>query len=191
MKILIIDFDDSFTYNIANSFYSLFKIEPFVIHWQQVGNLWKEYNIIVWGPGPGHPSEYQDILPMMRKTFAKPKTFNFGICLGHQLYWYMMGGKILPSKQACHGESIEIVIPPWPIFPKSFHEKMTMVQRYNSLCVQKHGGLDSDHLDLIVNDEVIMSAGANFLTMQFHPESIGTSCPDLFFAVARQFQYNI
>ena len=104
----------------------------------------------------------------------------------------MVGGQILPSREALHGESIDITIPPWAIFPRDFHHQVTKVQRYNSLCVKKNLICQARQTqqDLIMDGEVIMSAGPNFLTMQFHPESIGTSCPRLFFAVAEQFRYN-
>ncbi|MBI2519117.1 MAG: aminodeoxychorismate/anthranilate synthase component II [Bdellovibrio sp.] len=194
-QVVIIDFDDSFTYNVANSFYEILKINPKVLHWKKFHleqeTVLKNTQILIWGPGPGHPSEYEDILLIMQKAFASPKIFNLGICLGHQLYWKMIGGQILPSRVACHGESIEMTIPPWGIFPEGSHHQVTKVQRYNSLCVKKGTIGKQDQHDLIVNDEVIMSAGPNFLTMQFHPESIGTSCPKLFFAVVEQFRYNL
>ncbi|HAZ12520.1 MAG: hypothetical protein A2X86_19880 [Bdellovibrionales bacterium GWA2_49_15] len=194
-QVLIIDFDDSFTYNIANAFYEFLKITPKVLHWKKVHHqeqsILLNAQILVWGPGPGHPAEYDEIIPIMHKAFALPRIFNFGICLGHQLYWKMRGGQILPSREAIHGESIEMIIPSWPIFPRSYHQQMTKVQRYNSLCVKMNSVEQCGPCDLVVKDEVIMSAGTNFLTMQFHPESIGTSCPGLFFAVAEQFRYNL
>lgn len=183
-KILFIDFEDSFSYNVVSYLQkSHFQVD--LKSWKEIHHemILSTFDLLFLGPGPGHPDEYESIFPFISHWLEMQKPFG-GVCLGHQIFWRIQGVPISPSKKPVHGQSI-------PLYLDSFWkekigiEKCVYVQRYNSLCVQT-----TDYLkklsslklkNFIQDEEVIMTLGPKILTYQFHPESIGTSCPEAFF----------
>lgn len=181
-EILIIDFNDSFTYNIAEVV-GEFSSSVEVIHFQKVTKANLSDNskqVIILGPGPGHPHEYFDQLKDLIET-AKAKTniYLMGVCLGHQLYSLSVGLKVERAKRPIHGESMEV---------ECFDGKKRWVQYYNSLCVKGEFDLTKS----LVNefDEIHSLRDERLLSYQFHPESVGTSYPSYFFGPLRDFLYN-
>lgn len=164
-KILIIDFEDSFTYNIANVLYpheksiKVFKHLDFFSGAMNEVLLSDKKHAVILGPGPGHPLEYQVYFEKIKILLEKENIFVMGICLGHQILGLIKGDKILDSIHKVHGQSVEI----------EFDGKKVEVQRYNSLSVWSE------------NREVDVSVFARGVSYQFHPESIGTSDNDIFF----------
>ena len=184
MKTLLIDFDDSFTFNISSELF--FDKQPHdCIHYTQLENiLANERDLhIILGPGPGHPDEYSDIIKLIKKYFTRLDIRWSGICLGHQLIWTSLGAKITTSSNILHGSSQNIFI--GELGNKLFGKSLITVQRYNSLCVNNSnlpGKLDRNtRLVFDENGELMLSVGKNFMTYQFHPESIGTSYRNSFF----------
>lgn len=193
-KMYIIDFQDSFTYNIVAEVKKLnfYKIEVHDhLELDQLVRrvlLNKEEVIFLLGPGPGHPRDYQLAIDIIKNLINQPFVFLFGICLGHQLIWSSLGQSIVRSKKPLHGQSVPLLL------DKYWSELLQLknnclVQRYNSLIVKikdleywKSRG----YLFCFVGDELMMSRGGNFLTYQFHPESVGTSYPGRFFCVLRR-----
>ncbi len=181
--IIIVDFFDSFTYNIATEIYKMkinVQVEQYSTKtFKSIENL-KEKKIIILGPGPGHPEDYSTIYPNLKNSLRNKNLFFLGICLGHQLLWRVQGEKIVKSKKPLHGISVPFIIPPWK---EHFEEKdwglKTHVQRYNSLAVDP--SKKNRHNFSFSNGEVIAGKFERGLTYQFHPESIGTQRPDLFF----------
>lgn len=164
-KILIIDFDDSFTFNIANVLYAFnpsVKVmghqEFFKVHFENIMNS-KEKHAVILGPGPGHPDEYSHYLDLIKRLMKADHLYVMGICLGHQLMAQTMNKKIDYSKHQMHGQSVEI----------AFNGQVLAVQRYNSLAVWENG-LEVDVLKY--------PRGVSY---QFHPESIGTAQNEVFF----------
>lgn len=164
-KIYIIDFDDSFTYNIANVLYSK---EPSiqVIHYKvffkdvylSLLNS-KELHAVILGPGPGHPDDYQDVFEAVKLLLNCKRIYILGICLGHQILGMILGYAIKKSHEAIHGQQVEI----------EFKGQKFQVQRYNSLCVYDQ------------NKELPIIKYPSGISYQFHPESIGTTQKDIFF----------
>ena len=96
-----------------------------------------------------------------------PTILTIGICLGHQLIWKALGGKIIRSFKAIHGSAVNVKIPAWnKYFFKSDWGKILPVQRYNSLTVK----IDQNNLKelpglvLDENDELLMSNFSNTIT---------------------------
>lgn len=163
MKIIIVDFDDSFTFNIASV---LFKYESsikvishedfFKINFKE---LFTDKIAIVLGPGPGHPKNYQKYFLKINELKSMKNVYLLGICLGHQIIGLVDGFCVKKALNPKHGEQ-EVI---------KFKNKLFKVQRYNSLAVFKG--------DLEINIRVL----ANGITYQFHPESIGTEKNIYFF----------
>ncbi|MCO4795064.1 MAG: hypothetical protein KC493_15210 [Bacteriovoracaceae bacterium] len=193
MKIIIVDFNDSFTFNILSTIRkSDKKIRIDVVHWHKSKDLIiKDRTLVILGPGPGHPNEYESINPFIKSCLENPQIFLMGICLGHQLIWKYKGFKISNSNNLVHGQHEEICLPSWdPIFERTNHNRRVLVQRYNSLAVISSKKSVPEHKTMVKRGEVVMGMFKNGVSYQFHPESVGTSCPNLFFNSALKFLYN-
>ena len=171
-KATFIDFEDSFTYNLVQELTEVgFSVE--IISWQDFEKLPDE-GLLVLGPGPGHPDDYIRIFDLL-KTWINQKRPLFGVCLGHQLYWRILGEDIIRSKEPLHGQKVKLDLThEW----KEWFQvsKDIVVQRYNSLAVLDGPGIRNSKLkNFIQNDEVLISRGEGVITYQFHPESIGTT----------------
>lgn len=168
------------------------KIEISVCHWSEVNSIyWREPLVIILGPGPGHPNEYGTLKPFIQNCLENPDVFVIGVCLGHQLIWQYLGHSINLSSHLVHGQQEEICIPNWnDLFPKSFHDQTALVQRYNSLAVIPSGPFESDQKTLLKRGEIMIGSFSGGVSYQFHPESVGTSCPEAFFDCGLNFLYN-
>jgi len=188
-RILVVDFYDSFTYNIVAECKRLFEIYHIcsdiqVCPWDKLEVFLTadqtENQVIIWGPGPGTVSEYEAINPVVKKCLDNQQLFNMGICLGHQIILHHLGHKLVLAKRPRHGESISIRLPAWSIYPPQMRGKIVQVQLYNSWVVE--GNIQVKNFAYLYYHGAIMGAsGKNLLTYQFHPESIGTSFPEIFF----------
>lgn len=172
-KTLFIDFEDSFSFNVIQELIQV-GMEVTVKNWRDFSGD-EEADLLVLGPGPGHPDEYAEIYPKIQKWSAKI----FGICLGHQILWRMRGLEVKRSQFPLHGQKVKLTLSPdwqkWLNLPDSI-----WVQRYNSLAVMGETEMDGV-INHIENGEIMMSRSPEFISYQFHPESVGTNCRDSFF----------
>jgi anthranilate/para-aminobenzoate synthase component II len=194
MKIIIIDFYDSFTFNIACEFkciglesetipYKKFNFEMF--------NENEKY-LFVLGPGPGHPKEYEDFFPIVRQIRDSSNSFLLGICLGHQIILSEMGHKISSAKKIIHGESVLLNLN--SLFWSSIFDTSSLeVQRYNSLSFNKESITEKSDENFLYDEDLDLMAFSyrlgedRVLTYQFHPESIGTNCRNLIFKSTHKY----
>lgn len=194
MNVSICDFEDSFTYNIYSQLSSL-SIESRVIPFLHVKEFLqkminsKEKHVIILGPGPGHPNEYLFLQETVLNLLKNENILVMGICLGHQLIWYFNGHTVAHSKNALHGQVQEYKLTKF--WSKLFGKKI-VVQRYNSLAVKLtpyeiQKCKDKNIHMYMDDDECVMSYGPRYLSYQFHPESVGTSCPEQFFNPIKNF----
>jgi anthranilate/para-aminobenzoate synthase component II len=219
--IWIIDFEDSFTHNIWSVCQKL-NLPAQVIEfidlkkWAKVIENSQQKQVILYGPGPGHPLDYLNyslgggvtLSQLMESFFKNPQLFQAGICLGHQLIWSYFGYQCVPCKRAVHGQRMKITIPslqPWRklfLTSKNLCDKSVLVQRYHSLMIDST--LRYDKSVILVNkkdknkiyflkdhlhDEIVIGLTKRVLTYQFHPESIGTENQFLFFEPFKSFLY--
>lgn len=169
-KIYIIDFEDSFTFNIATELYVYEKDITVVSHEEFFSK--KNFNhliattnsptAIILGPGPGSPDEFQSYFPKINELRENSFFYIMGICLGHQILAMMDGLTIRRSLKPVHGGQLKI----------NFEDKNLLVQRYNSLAVFESSKS--------VN-EVQIRQLTRGISYQFHPESVGTENRHLFF----------
>lgn len=183
-NLILLDFDDSFTFNIVSELH-LLGTQCRVVHW----SLWREVltelidargnSGLILGPGPGHPNEYGEIFEMMAEINMHSHISVLGICLGHQLLAASMNIPVVRSLKPVHGQSVACEIPAW--LDPEMAGKMIDVQRYNSLAFFGRD-LPLEWLKVVnEHDEVMIMKKDQFLSYQFHPESVGTSYRKIFF----------
>lgn len=177
-KAFLIDFDDSFTYNLVQELLEV-GISCGIVHWKDIESL-PEDKILVLGPGPGHPDDYQSLYPLLKNWLAKGLPF-FGVCLGHQIFWRLQGEEVVRSKTPLHGQKMTLKLSgEWQEWLGTSAE--LQVQRYNSLAVPSQSIIRNPMFkNLICDDEVYITRGTNLITYQFHPESVGTTYRRIFF----------
>ena len=190
-KVILVDFEDSFTFNIANEV-RLLGLDVEVVHYLDFSKkcLSSKLDFItIFGPGPGHPDEYDKIYQLIKIFFIENNNPFMGICLGHQLYWRAKGINVKSSKRMMHGECEQVTIPEWSVFSDKYWGIETEVQRYNSLVVDHRSIKGCNNLYLSTDSELLMSSNNQVITYQFHPESVGTSFPSLFFGALLKLAY--
>jgi anthranilate/para-aminobenzoate synthase component II len=172
MKATFIDFEDSFSYNVVQELIQVgFEVD--VIAWKDFENNPPE-GLLVLGPGPGHPDDYQSLFPLIRSWLAAQRPF-FGVCLGHQIFWRLQNEEVIRSKEPLHGQKMKLELTgdwrEWLGIQAAVH-----VQRYNSLAVLGQAALRNPNFhNFVQNDEILITRSPHVITYQFHPESIGTS----------------
>lgn len=177
-KAHFIDFDDSFTWNVIQEL-EIAGFQVTVIHWMDFETL-PETDLLVLGPGPGHPDDYQRIFSLINEWLNQKKPF-FGLCLGHQIFWRIRGETVYRSKEPLHGQRVVLELDSrwqnWLELPSE-----VKVMRYNSLGLNEEVSIRNPDIQNLVKDgEVMISRGERILTYQFHPESVGTSFRQAFF----------
>lgn len=179
MKATFIDFEDSFTFNLVQELY-LAGFEVEVLNWKDFEKL-PDSDLLVLGPGPGHPDDYQVIFPLVEEWLKKEKPF-FGVCLGHQIYWRLLKEDVFRSREPLHGQRVKLILPEsWKSFLGIQDE--AWVQRYNSLAVGEGAEIRNPQTENFIQDqEILITRTSHVLTYQFHPESIGTSFRKSFIA---------
>ena len=183
MRATFIDFEDSFSYNVVQELTEAgFHVE--VMNWKDYEKNPEPHTLLVLGPGPGHPNDYQSIFFLVREWLNQLRPF-LGICLGHQIFWVLQGVEVVRSKRPLHGQKIELFL------DEDWREwlgvkKKIFVQRYNSLAVPSG---EEKSLSLLKNfiqdDEILITRSSHLITYQFHPESVGTSFRQEFMDVVR------
>lgn len=176
-RLWLIDFEDSFTFNVAAELErSGARCE--VLPWTHLRDPVRREEselpqLIVLGPGPGHPDEY-GVGPRLATWWTTGVPLA-GICLGHQLIARMLGLRVERSTKPLHGETVS---PPVPLsWQRLGLPQEITVQRYNSLGVPVLSGLPEGWEGWEYEGEYIGLKHRRAMSYQFHPESVGTSCP--------------
>jgi carbamoylphosphate synthase small subunit len=87
--VILLDFNDSFTYNVASELYTL-GIKTEVIPLDEIPEKLRDLiecdqkKVIIYGPGPGHPDDYKNLFHLIKRALKKTNLYHVGICLGHQ-----------------------------------------------------------------------------------------------------------
>ena len=208
MKLIYFDFEDSFSWNIVKYLEEFFKeveVVPLVKFPSKAKEIQRESGkgngkekekengednhslpqVFVFGPGPKRPSDYKNLLPLIKSEIKKKKNFLVGICLGHQALMQSCGFTLGYSQFPSHGIQVSLAVnEEWKKL-LGISQNTIDVQRYNSLCVREDKNLQkiNDYKILLdEHNEIMIFHARNILSFQFHPESIGTKNPEYFFA---------
>jgi anthranilate synthase/aminodeoxychorismate synthase-like glutamine amidotransferase len=176
--ILVIDNYDSFTYNLVQY---LGELEQQVevrrnreTTLEEIESKLRPERIVI-SPGPGTPDTAGISLKVVEKFAGRVPIL--GVCLGHQSIGQAFGGKVVRAPELMHGKSSEIS-----------HDGKTIFEgladpfpagRYHSLVVARDSLPDCLEISARTSDDVIMGLRHRTLKVegvQFHPESILTSC---------------
>ena len=174
-EVLVIDNYDSFTFNLVHL---LRELECNVTVLRNDKFLLSEisiFNKILLSPGPGIPDE-AGLLKEVIKKYGPNKSI-LGICLGQQAIAEVYGGTLKNLNEVFHGVStkINICTEDEPIFDGI--QNNFIAARYHSWVVDKI----SEEIEITSIDEngEIMSIRHKYFDvkgLQFHPESILTTC---------------
>lgn len=185
---LFIDFYDSFSANILH-YLKKTGMNVDHVYWDDmsVHSLMtsERYSYLILGPGPGHYSDYSHLMIYLEDIVRIREKKIVGVCLGHQILGVLYGLELFQLKKPLHGKRLDVLL-------EDHHPTKFSAQFYNSWAL-KPTDLDlCKHRVEELNGEqaVIFLQGENFLSYQFHPESIGTSCPDIIFNRIENFLYN-
>ncbi|MCH3923309.1 MAG: aminodeoxychorismate/anthranilate synthase component II [Bacteroidales bacterium] len=105
--ILVIDNNDSFTYNIVELLRNITKENVSVIRINELDiNCINKYEHIILSPGPGVPNDYPLMFEILER-YDDTKSI-LGICLGHQTICQYYGGELANMKKVLHGVKSKI-----------------------------------------------------------------------------------
>ncbi|MCU0327973.1 MAG: aminodeoxychorismate/anthranilate synthase component II [Chitinophagales bacterium] len=173
--LLLIDFDDSYIFNIKYWLETTFE-EVCLVNFSEINPiLLKQLNPthLVLGPGPGNPDDYP-IIPQILDRFVG-KIPILGICLGHQALGLYFGMKLIRALCPHHGQVSQLkIVSKSPYFREDIDYRIV---RYNSLQLIETNTQCKD-IQIIATDshDQIMSFRHRkfpILALQFHPESVG------------------
>jgi len=191
--ILVIDNYDSFVYNLVQYLGELgvplrvARNDRITV--EQVAEFAPQAILI--SPGPGRPADAGVSIPIIRELGATVPIL--GVCLGHQAIGEAFGGRIVRAPETMHGKTSWIHHEERSIFaglPRPFE-----ATRYHSLIIDRPSCPAELEITAWTEEGLIMAVQhrARPLTgVQFHPESILTSCGRMLLAnFLRQHQISI
>lgn len=173
MKILLVDFYDSFTYNLAHYLEPLCDEVDVIRDNELVLNNISKYDKIILSPGPGLPENTKSLNKILEMFSGKIPIL--GVCLGMQGIVQFLGGRLAQKKSILHGKPVQLKVKKKIILFNDIPDSFT-VGLYHSWEVE----IPKKQISLITAyDEfgVIMAIENPELKLfgvQFHPESILT-----------------
>jgi anthranilate synthase component II len=176
IKVLLLDNNDSFTYNLAELLRNNNKCTFKII---KAGNTTpleiSGFDKILISPGPGIPDEHEIIHDILKK-YGKTKSI-FGVCLGQQAIARHFGAHLYNLTNVRHGETADIYV----LFPR--HKLFRRIPRtfkaglYHSWAVVKKDLPGDLRITALSGEGIIMGLAHQTLDIcgvQFHPESVMT-----------------
>ncbi len=172
MKILLLDSNDSFTYNIVDYLRRIETIDFKVLKTDetQISEL-NHFDKIILSPGPGLPKDFPSIFDLLDKYHSSKSIL--GICLGCQAIGQYFAAKLMNISPVVHGQTNQIkIIKQSPLFqnlPISFQ-----VGLYHSWAIDREDFPGELDITAISENNVIMAIASKeypVFGIQFHPES--------------------
>ena len=170
MRILLVDFYDSFTFNLLH-YIELQNTSVDVIRNDALidPDILNKYSHVVLSPGPGLPSEKKNLHRIL--SICGGKIPVLGICLGMQGIGEFLGGKLTNMATVRHGVAETLLVKKRGILFKDLPTSFD-VGLYHSWSVTD---IDEQYIDAILANGIIMAISCKakkLYGVQFHPESI-------------------
>lgn len=172
MRVLLVDFYDSFTYNIQHYFINLGCEVDVVLEDKLLISAVYDYDCVVLSPGPGLPSEKKNIFSLIE--ICRNSIPILGICLGMQAISESLGGELRNQSEVKHGRLEEILILKKDVLFAGLPNTIS-VGLYHSWMVE---GLEENVITAKTSTGIIMALESKqefLFGVQFHPESILTT----------------
>lgn len=173
VSVLIIDNNDSFTYNLVQVLGRHQCTVEVRAHDRMNADDAEAYDRIVFSPGPGIPDEYPIIKEVLRR-YERSKRM-LGVCLGHQAIGEYYGARLVNLDTVYHGQrkTVSVLPPADPLFEGL--PATLPVGLYHSWAVAGDSIPDCLRATSVSEDGIIMSLAHcryDIRGVQFHPESI-------------------
>lgn len=171
MKVVIVDFYDSFTYNLFHYFDQL-NVELTVIRHDYLNfNDLDRADAIVLSPGPGLPREKVNLMEIL-ELYAGKKPI-LGICLGMQAIGLHLGASLVNQNVVKHGVQEKLIVMKSSVLFNGLPNEF-MVGLYHSWKVE---GIQGEWKTAELENQTAMSIevpNTKLFGVQFHPESVLT-----------------
>ena len=171
MKVLVVDFYDSFTFNLVHYLEALDCNVTVIKHDFLELNTLTEFQSVLLSPGPGLPNEKVNLFEIL--SICDSTIPVFGICLGLQGIGMYLGGQLVNQEIVKHGVQEEITILNKTGLFLGFPNEIN-VGLYHSWKLE---GIHEDYITAKSKNGIIMaleSKKRKIYAVQFHPESIMT-----------------
>ncbi len=174
-KVLLIDNNDSFTYNLVETLRQCGAEVVVANTSEDIVGMAADYNSIMLSPGPDIPREYPNMTALI-DTWHKTKNI-LGICLGHQAIGVYFGMALKQMDCPLYGVGTELLL----LIEDEIYSGLPSeirVGRYHSWALEKTGASDELLVTSTDRSGTIMSIRHrryNVRGLQYHPESYITS----------------
>jgi anthranilate synthase component II len=174
VKVLLVDHEDSFVYNLYQYLRVLGASVDCVRYTEPVQrSIRRDPDAVVLSPGPGHPRDRR-VTGHARQLLLRWRAERpfLGVCLGHQLIGEFYGGRVGRAESPVHGETVQIQHTDVPLFrhvPVKFRGA-----RYHSLIVEREALPEQLLVTATTHRGTIMALDHKsdpVHGVQFHPES--------------------
>ena len=177
VKILIVNNNDSFIYNLVEFLRESNKCLFDIVETQKLNNInTASYDAILLSPGANLPAYYPEMLELIEQCSLTHAIL--GVCLGHQALAKHFGASLKQLESPKHGHSSELSILDNKDVIFRGIDGCCSVGRYHSWVVDR-GSLPPDLIVTSTDKEGnIMSfrhSSLAIIGVQFHPESIITT----------------
>lgn len=187
MRILVVDNYDSFVYNLVQY---IGQLGETCTVWRNDDDrlvdsaedraagrsVVQRFDGVLISPGPGTPSAAGQSIPLI-KACIRHEIPMLGVCLGHQALAEALGGSVVRADELLHGKSSPVWHEGTGVM-RGLPDPVT-VTRYHSLTVDEASLPEELVVTGRSDSGMVMSmrhASLPLHGVQFHPESIMTSC---------------
>lgn len=173
-RVVLIDNNDSFTYNIVDAIGKFDIVKLNVIKYDDVvlDDL-EEFDKIIISPGPSLPKDYPVLFDVLKRYVEKKPIL--GICLGHQTICSHFGASLYNLEKVVHGQSHLVNVVNEGLFRDV--KSLTIVGLYHSWAVEIDS-LPDVIIPTAISDRGVLMGVRHcvfpLFGIQFHPESFLT-----------------
>lgn len=167
-KVIIIDNEDGFCYMLKHMIAHMGALTS-IVKFSAYNFNQDRSDIIVVGPGVGNPNQTKDkkmqvVYGIVQKLLKFKRKF-CAVCLGHQILCRSLGIKVERKKDPSQGVAKTITL----------QGKKERVGFYNTFAGKHKNDISEVQIDFDKSSkEIYALTGKNFVSFQFHPESILT-----------------